>query len=200
VGDFDGTTLTPTEPITVWDDQAPHTVAPVEPIPCPEPDGGWGGFGADHPFPGSVVGAGAPSGDVQALVAGEPDFAGLWMGGAVRTDTGWDTSVQVPVVAFTGDLERHEADIRTIYTGPLCVTSARFDAAELTAAANAITQDGDRMAAAGITFLGGGATQGRNVVSVHVLLADQETVAWFTSQHPAGMIEVWGWLQPVEPS
>ena len=45
----------------------------------------------------------------------DPQFAGVWLSppGANR--------VQVQHVAFTGDLERHEAEIRARWDGPLCV-------------------------------------------------------------------------------
>jgi hypothetical protein len=78
--------------------------------PCEEPAGGWTGL--DH---ATQEGAHA----VGAYARSQPDYATFWV-----TQLEPAKAEFGPVVAnavFTGDRERHEAEIRRFWDGPLCV-------------------------------------------------------------------------------
>lgn len=88
---------------------------PVD-VPCPEPEGGW-----SAPDP-----ARATEDDLQGVMRAaesEPDSAGFWID-YVEEPPG-EGPVEpggiIAVAAFTGDLERHTAEIAQLWGGPLCV-------------------------------------------------------------------------------
>jgi hypothetical protein len=107
VGRFDGTTFTVTQPPT------PPTREPVEPPPdfsppCPTPPGGW-------PRINTALGA------YQAFVSAAqspPDFAGMWVDQQSQVS---DPGRDVMTVAYTGEVERHRAELSAIWNGPFCV-------------------------------------------------------------------------------
>jgi hypothetical protein len=106
--------------------------APAEPVnngervhfgsACPEPAGGWTTSDPDR----------TRSSDVSALeahLAAQDDLARVW----------WDTDAApgrgVLNVAFTGDLDRHRAELAEIWGGPLCVSTGTRRLADLRSAA-----------------------------------------------------------------
>jgi hypothetical protein len=117
VGTFDGTTFTLTQPPT------PPTLEFTEPPPdfsppCPTPPGGW-------PRISAALGA------YQAFVSAAqspPDFAGLWVD--QQSQVG-DPGRDVMTVAYTGDVERHRAELRAIWNGPFCVIQRARSLADL---------------------------------------------------------------------
>jgi hypothetical protein len=96
--------------------------------PCPEPAGGW-----KASDPGRTTEA-----DRQAATRAaeaEPDFAGLWVDYIedfdpdATEDPG--TEGMILNVAFTGDIQRHTAEIGELWGGPLCVVEHSRTEAEL---------------------------------------------------------------------
>lgn len=134
-GTFDGHTFTLTEPAQVGDGKfAPPRPGPDPTSPCPAPTGGW------RP----VDPARATDSALQAtsvMVSADPDFGGLWLDQrrsptdptpANRPGTIMnDPTKFVLNVRFTKDLARHEADIRTVWGGALCLSLTRHTMAEL---------------------------------------------------------------------
>ena len=124
IGMYDRRTFTLTQP-----PGAPQTERParqgIEEPPCPEPAGGWG------PEDPASANQSAFEAAVRAAEA-ERDFGGLWVfeGGPGVEDVP-DYTRYVLIVAFTGDLERHEAEIREIWGGPLCLVKHTRTAAQL---------------------------------------------------------------------
>ena len=116
VGTYDGKTFTvheATEPKTAED---PADTDPMK-TPCAEPAEGWAVPDPSRASHENVV-------ETQTQVSGEPDFAALWIdyydeppGGPTEEDPG----KIILNVAFTGDLERHEQEVRELWGGPLCV-------------------------------------------------------------------------------
>jgi hypothetical protein len=80
---------------------------PDHSIPCPAPDGGWPE--RTQEWPGEEI-------------AALDGYAGVWV-----SDPG------VVTVKFTGDLDAAEAAVREHYTDALCVVSATYSEAELSA-------------------------------------------------------------------
>jgi hypothetical protein len=85
--------------------------------PCPEPEGGW-------KVPDPARRSERYLEPLTRAARAEPDFPGVWlsylepMGHNVADNPG----EFVVNVAFTGDLERHEAQLRPPWGGRLCVT------------------------------------------------------------------------------
>jgi hypothetical protein len=78
--------------------------------PCPTPPGGWTGL--EHATQND-------DGPAMAYVRGQPDHVTSWI-----THLDPSAGERSPVIVnamFTGDAERHEAEIRALWAGPLCV-------------------------------------------------------------------------------
>jgi hypothetical protein len=79
----------------------------------------------------------------------QPDRGGSWIDQTYeRPDGSEGNAANDPTaltynVSFTGDLERHEAAIREIWGGKLCVSEAPVSATELTAIRSAVEADVD---------------------------------------------------------
>jgi hypothetical protein len=109
VGRYDGETFSVTRVGPYEDDPAAQAESDLT-SPCPEPEGGW--TGTDD----------ATQEDDNAALAyarSQPDYVSSWV-------THLDPAAAEfgPVVfnaVFTGDRKRHEAKIREVWTGPLCV-------------------------------------------------------------------------------
>jgi hypothetical protein len=100
VGTYDGKAFTLTEPPGIPE---LRTIFDDEPPPCPTP-----GVSSS-----SVEGSGATEADLSTAVAfarQAPGFAGLWIGEGRLLN-----------VAFTGELDRREVEIRERWSGPLCI-------------------------------------------------------------------------------
>jgi hypothetical protein len=78
--------------------------------PCPTPSGGWTGL--EHATQNDDDPA-------MAYIRRQPDHVTSWI---AHLDPGaGERSPVIVNVIFTGDAERHEAEIRGLWTGPLCV-------------------------------------------------------------------------------
>ena len=127
--------------LTVIKAESPETVE--EPAgdqnfmtPCEPPAGGW-----------AVVDPATATDEAMqralADAAREPDYAGAWVDQSINpaSDAGTpaveaeaalnDPTKLVLNVMFTGDLDRHEAELRAVWGGALCVSSAPRTEAEL---------------------------------------------------------------------
>ena len=135
VGRWDGHTLTvvdigpPTEDKGSWPDDDPDRFK----APCPEPAGGW------------VVPADAPKlglKDHEAMssyISAQPEYSASWAD--TSTDPKFDPerlgeyvhdfAAVVTVARFSADAERHEAALRELWGGPLCVIEGGVPQTEL---------------------------------------------------------------------
>lgn len=132
-GTYDGTTLTVID--AVLGDLAAGTGAVPEPdfsSPCAEPAGGW----SDDPLPLLADEA------VLAAAEARADYAGGWVtqrdprpaeevDRLVADDPEVGLVPPVVNIRVTGDPAAAEADLRPLYDGPLCVTTAERTEAEL---------------------------------------------------------------------
>jgi hypothetical protein len=66
------------------------------------------------------------------MVNAQPGFAGSWLGRLPAPAGTNDPDKLVLVVRFTGDPARHEAEIRAVYGGAICVIAGERSIAELT--------------------------------------------------------------------
>lgn len=111
-GSFDGQTFTVSEVRPYEDDRAAAGSDPDLASPCPTPTGGWREL--EH----------ATQADVQpadSYAASQPDYVSSWI-----TQLDPTTLELGPVIfnaVFTDGAKRHEAGIRKVWSGPLCVVA-----------------------------------------------------------------------------
>jgi hypothetical protein len=188
VGTFDGSSFTVT-------DVGPRRPSPPDttdhfPIPCPEPPGGW-----VAPDP-----ARTSRQDLEALnhaAQHEPDYAGLWIHYLVQPDDSAQVGPNdlVLSVAFTGDVDRHQAELSKLWGGPLCV--ARFDHTyrELLRIQNELTDRGP--AEFGFQLLFADANVVTNTVEIGVVAADARLQAAVDQRYGPGTVVLQPALRPV---
>lgn len=187
VGTFDGTSFT----VEAVGDPEPEQDPGLESeTPCPEPEGGW--VASD---PGRTS-----QGDLDRAVStarGEPDFAGVWVDYPNRNPpiSEEDTDGLVLNAAFTGDLERHERELRQRWGGPLCLV--RFDRtlAELSRIQNELTGDvGEDL---GLHVLAASSYEFENVVEIEVVVIDEATREALDDRYGKGVVRALSALRPV---
>jgi hypothetical protein len=192
-GQWDGTALTLTEPPS---EPRPRDVpddADRFATPCPEPEGGW-----------RVVNpATATDEAMQAAIQharAQPDVGGVWvdqsMNPAARQEPIDEGAMNDPTrtilnIAFTGDLVRHEAELRERWGGPLCVSEAAASMAEL----RGIRRQVEDEVGARMTYSSIDEVRGRIEVGVY---ADDGLQARFDERYGDGVVLVGAMLQPVE--
>ena len=109
VGSYDGSTFTLTAVGPYEEDTSGPTDAGFS-SPCPEPAGGWSGLEQ------------ATQEDARPAVAyarSQPDYVTSWVTHLEPAEAEYGPVIVNAV--FTGDRERHEAEMRKVWGGPLCV-------------------------------------------------------------------------------
>ena len=190
VGTFDGERLTLTEPQRV----ATPADYPASPDPftipttsCPEPAGGW------------LPLAAAEAGRTQALtyISRTPDRSAFWF------DRGPGRPTSILNVRYARDAARHEAELRKVFRGNLCVSEGGRSNAELAAIQSEIfAKSGPLLDAAGKPrprpgALGGSVSESRGILELQVVLDSGEVQRSLDQRYGAGAIEVQSALTPV---
>jgi hypothetical protein len=194
VGTYDGASFT----VARVDAPAPQPPPPSpqerfqdEPkSPCREPEGGW-------KVPDPRRRSERYLEPVSKAAAAEPDFAGLWlsylepMGGNVAEDPG----EFVLNVAFTGDLARHEAELRPLWGGRLCVSRVERSLKELRRIHDEVTRGafGRRL---GLEVLSSSVGQAENRVDVRVVVLSDEAAAAVERRYGPGVVQLSAALTP----
>jgi hypothetical protein len=180
VGTFDGTSFTVTEP------PRPPTVGSFEPPPdfsppCSPPPGGW-------PKISTQLGA------YQAFVSAAqspPDFAGMWVD--QQSQVG-DPGRDVMTVAYTGNVERHRAELSAIWNGPVCVTQRARSVAALLQIQRELPGVGQGL---GLKNLSSAVDPVRDRVEVTVFVADPAAQQALDRRFGPGVVVLTGQLKPV---
>ena len=153
--------------------------------PCPTPEGGWR---IDDPATATGVGQQA----AMDYANRQPDLGNVWLDDQAKLADRLPGMPQQAVlnVSFTGDLERHEAELRSRYGGPLCVVGAEYSQAELYALQKRVNE-----ALRGTMLTSGSGIRGR----VHVLVpfVDEQVRDRVAAVDPEGLVDLESWLQPV---
>jgi hypothetical protein len=186
VGTWDGGRLTLTEPPGEPSEGAPGS-EPDFTTPCPPPAGGWA---VDDPATATERGR-----EAAANYANEqPDLGSVWLdSGAELADVLPDVAEQAVLnVSFTGNLDRHERELRLRYGGPLCVTQAERSQEELVQLQQEVHD------ALGDEALSSSANGQRGIVEVMVTVVDDELRSRVAEVDPDGLVELHGWLRPVD--
>jgi hypothetical protein len=186
-GTWDGTALTVTEPWLTGDPPTPQTEEERDAqldTPCPTPAGGWRVLDGTRSYPDDLQAAMVRAGEA-------PDFVDIWLdrrleAGEAGTDPPPDAIVNI---RFTGDLEAHEAALRRIWGGALCVSGAERSEQELEAIRAEIDAEYD------LTLSGSSTPE--NTVHVQVVVDDgmQERL---DAEYGPGIVEVDALLRPVD--
>lgn len=198
VGTYDGERFTltepPTEPTTEpgQDDLGDESRFAT---PCEEPPGGW-----------AVVDEATATWD--ALTAAiehaesQPGHAGTWLdqsiNPALRDADAEDAEAAandptrlVLNFRFTGDLERHEHEIRAIWGGALCISLAEHPESELRDIQSELTSGVPGMLSTGVDSV-------RGVVELRVIVDDGSLRQELDDRYGAGVVRVMSALRPVD--
>lgn len=173
VGTWDGTALTVTQPP---ESREPEQATPPDDIPgpsCPEPEGGWPFDRFDQ----------AGWERVTQYAATQPDA------GTPRVDDS-QRSLTVP---FTGDLDRHRAEIAELYDGPVCVEQVERSEREMQALFDDVQRELERR---GLQMMGGSPGSGRGYVDVSLVAIEPDEQAELEAEYD-GRLRIESFLQPL---
>lgn len=197
-GTYDGSSFTLTEPLRRATDA--ESAAAFDnrngPIPCREPTGGWAAEGARFP----------PNSDyneyiqrVDDYTSAAADWGGVWVDfGDSPVDIASHPEKVILVELFTGDLDRHEADLRAIWPGALCVAQSTVTSATIQALAAQISEDEQGADALDPVMRGSAFVDySRDVIRVFVPVATPSIQAQFDERYGPGLVVVEGALKPV---
>jgi hypothetical protein len=194
VGTYDGTSFTV---IRVNPPQPPPTPQPSaaerfkdEPkSPCSEPKGGW-------PVPDPARRSERYLDPVTRAARAQPDFAGLWlsylkpMGHNVAEDPG----EFVLNLAFTGELARHQAQLRPLWGGRLCITRQQRSYRQLLRIQHEL--QGTVGTELGLRVLSTGIVEDANAVNLQVVVLDTQTRKAIDARYGAGAVQATAALTP----
>ena len=154
--------------------------------PCPEPEGGWQQDGSSTSDP-----------DFQAahrLAQRAPDVSGVWIDYIEEYDPTSDVDPKgiILTAAFTGDLERHERELREVWDGALCVWQHERSLAELEEIRDELHAND-----LGLQILSSGIDVVDNVVEISVVVIDEATRDEIDDRYGEGTVLVRPRLKPV---
>lgn len=196
IGTYDGERFTITESPTTYVAPEPTPEPPPVTTPCPPPAEGWG-----------VVDAATATDEAQnaavAYAFAQPDYAEVWVDSSmnpawamkkseINADTLWmfnDPTKLILNVRFTGDLERHERELRAIWGGSLCVSLGERTSAELESLRAVLHEEFDPL---------GSSIDGRTGrVDLQVII-DDGLQAELDRRYGPGLVRVHANLMPVD--
>lgn len=203
-----GTTWGTYTVVGTWDGEAltlTLTEAPSEPVwpeppddrdrfasPCPEPAAGW-----QVVDPATATDAALQ--DAIEHAKAQPDVGGVWLDQSINTAAGREPVDELAMndpgrlilnVTFTGDLERHEEELRQRWGGALCVSEAAASRADL----EVIRREVEDEVGEAMTYSSIDEVRGRIEIGVHV---DEGLQDWFDERYGEGVVLVGGILRPV---
>jgi hypothetical protein len=186
VGTYDGTAFTLTQPPVPGHE--PRPTVKSEPAPCPTPPGGWQ---STDPARHGLT-------EFQALqdaAQGAPDFAGMWSSSTVGTGPSNDFQHNhVTVVAYTGNLDAHRAQLAALWGGPLCVVQHAHTYGELQATMTRINNDPGQL---GLQILGDGPDEVHDVIDLQVVAATDATQRAIDRRFGPGLVKVSSLMKPI---
>jgi hypothetical protein len=191
VGTWDGEALTLTEPPRAPEPEGAEPDDTQFDTPCPTPAGGWGVV--DEPTATQEA-----MDRAAAYARSQPDVGGVWLDQSINPaaqrepideEAMNDPRRLVLNLSFTGDLARHEAAVRQVWGGALCVSEAPASAAELAAIRSEVEAEIGAFLWSSVDE-----TTGRVEIGVAVDDGAQERL---DERYGPGVVEVQARLQPV---
>lgn len=192
VGAYDGASFTVTRAALAPPEHQPSHQEQFkhEPKPaCAEPAGGWQVPDPTRRSEGYLE-------PVTRAARAEPDFAGLWlsylapMGDNVAEDPG----EFVLNVAFTGELARHQAELRPRWGGRLCVTRQQRSYRQLLGIQREL--QGEVGAELGLWVLGTGLRESVNAVTLMVVVLEEGAREALDARYGPGAVQATAVLTP----
>lgn len=192
IGTYDGQRFTLTEPARAPEEPSTPPDEDMFATPCEPPSGGWAVVDESTATDTALN-------DALALAAQEDDYVGAWVDQSINPASGSSDSEELELamndptklvlnVMFTGDLDRHEADLREIWGGALCVSAAERTEADLLSILDEVmTVDG---------VLGGSPDPRTGTVQVQVIV-DDGFQQQMDEEYGPGVVTVHAALQPV---
>jgi hypothetical protein len=160
--------------------------------PCDPPEGGW-----------TVVDPATATtdaeGDALTYARSQPDFAGAWVDQSINPASDDepvdeqamnDPAQLVLNLRFTGELARHEAEVRAVWGGAVCITEARHPLSELQAIQDDLHDE--------LEALSSSVDEVRGVVDVTVVVAEEDLQQTLDARYGDGVVDLHGALQPVD--
>jgi hypothetical protein len=183
VGRYDGTDFTVTDAGPYQ--QPPSNDGDPFAAPCPEPHGGWVATDPSRATEEHLQ-------MVMRTAKHQSDSAGIWVDYLVPPETVDEGTVApndvIFVAAFTGDLVRHEAELREIWGGPLCVTRHNRTMRELERIQAGIASEvGDQL---GIEKTWSSIDVMANEVELGVVVADEDVREALDERFGPGAVEL----------
>lgn len=189
VGAYDGEAFTVSEVGPPRRDDEPFDDDPIE-APCPDPEGGW-------PWPDPDRSSEEDLAAAQRAAQRESDFAGLWIDylETANPDAPPDALQIILTAAFTGDLERHEAELRELWGGPLCTVEHPRSYRELSGIQRELS--GEAANDMGLWVLTSSVNVVDNVVEIHVVELEQADRLALEERYGQGTVRASAALTPV---
>ena len=194
VGTYDGTAFTLTSPPSPPDEREPGPEFNLG-TPCEEPDGGW-----------AVVDESTATDEAMNAAIGyaneQSDLAGVWLDQSINEELAEASDDEIEGIAndprrlvlnvsFIADVERHEAELRQIWGGALCVVVAERSEDELLAIQQELHEDYEGLLSSGVDSMSG-------QVTALVIVDDGSLQAELDERYGAGVVTLTSALQPVE--
>jgi len=154
--------------------------------PCDEPEGGWV---ADGPSNASLD----DFREVMHAAEAEPDSTAVWID-HLEKPVGEQMGPFIGVFGFTGDLERHEAELRELWGGPICVFQQTTPFRELRRIQDDLGDGG--AAAVGLEQTDSGIDVTTNVVEVGAIVTSEEIERALADRYGDGTVKVVAALVP----
>lgn len=167
----------------------PDTAGPSFDSPCATPAGGW------RPVDPAKATMDAEN-SVIGIARSDPDFGGLWLdqsyiqpGDPVEASN--DPKKYVLNVTFTKDLARHEAQLRKVWGGALCVSKAARSMAQMERMRGEVEPTVKGMLYSSIDEV-------TNVLTITVPVATTAQQRDFDSRYGDGAVALASWFQPID--
>jgi hypothetical protein len=144
--------------------------------PCTEPEGGWESTDPERTTERDKLLT------VKAAER-EPDSSGAWIDGGILN------------LAFTGDLDEHETEVRETWGGPLCLSQYRNSHRRLSAIQSGPRDVVERF---NLDALWTDLDVIENTVLIGVVIIDPVTLAEIDRHYGAGTVTIHARLHPVE--
>lgn len=200
VGAYDGRTFTVAEASLPEDPGPPEAPEQDRFAPaCAEPPGGWRAPDPERATPERM-------GRVAAAAGDEPDYAAAWVSYPHKDPTKADPEDMdredmgphdvVLNVAFTGDVERHERELRAIWGGPLCVVERGHLFRDLKAVQRELGEVAE--SDLGLQVLWSDIDEVGGKVLLGVVTIDEAGRQELDRRYGEGVVEVTAQLRPVE--
>jgi hypothetical protein len=188
VGTYDGTTFTLTRPPTKPHPYRPITLPPYK-TPCPTPPGGWTVVDRSHFSLNDYLA-------FTAAIQAPADSAGAWVDSTTPVDGRINlVPEQVITAAFTGNLEKHRAQLRAIWGGPFCVVRHPHSKAQLSSIIASLVGAGG--AHVGLQVRMGTIDEVNDNIQLEVMVVTPAAQQALDQRYGAGLVRLTGVLTAV---